>query len=154
MKKRLGIILIAMMTLLFSISAAAAENSMDNDPNDYSWETEGLDGTPSTERWSYIANTSQGMHIKDGTATMTASLIGYKGITNKVIIYMYLQQFYDDYWHNLTWTKDEFNSHIALKERYKSDCSKGKYRLKVSYYAYGPNDKYENHVAYSAIYNY
>lgn len=131
-----------------------ASNACD-DPNDYSWETKDLEGSPSTERWSYIANTSQGMSIDDnGMAIMLGSLTGYKGTTNKVIIYMYLQKYYDDYWHNLTWTKDEFNNYYGTTERYKTGCTSGKYRLKVSYYAYGPNNKYENHIAYSAIYNY
>lgn len=139
--------------LSFSATAYAAED-YDNDPNDYSWETEGIEGTPSTERWSYISGTSQGMSIDDnGKATMTASITGYQKITTKVIIYMYLQQYYDGYWHNLTWTKDEFDSYRGAKERYKYNCSKGTYRLKVSYYAYA-GSKYENHVAYSATYIY
>ena len=154
MKRRISIFLVMILMLLFSMTAVAAENVDGDDPNDYSWETEGLEGSPSTERWSYISNTSQGMHISNGTATLSAALTGYYGTTNKVIIYMYLQQYYDDYWHNLTWTKDEFNQFYGSAERYKSGCGKGKYRLKVSYYAYGPNDKYENHIAYSAIYNY
>lgn len=152
MKKKIcSVFLTVIMTLTFSVTAFAVEN---DDPNDYSWETEDLEGSPSTERWSYIANTSQGMHVKNGTATMTASITGYQGVTNKVIIYMYLQQYYDDYWHNIHWEKDEVNGYRALREHYKSGCASGKYRLKVSYYAYGPNDKYENHIAYSAIYNY
>lgn len=151
MKKIWGIFLTVVMVLTFSVTAFAAEN---DDPNDYSWETEDLEGSPSTERWSYISSTSQGMHVKNGTATMTASLIGYNGTTKKVIIYMYLQQYYDDYWHNIHWEKDEFNKSYGAAEHYKSGCASGRYRLRVSYYAYGPDDKYENHIAYSAIYNY
>ena len=150
--KALFLAIVLVLGMSFNVYAANIQDS--DDPNDYSWETEDLSGTPATERWSYISTTSQGMHISNGTATMTASIIGYQGVTNKVIIYMYLQQYYDDYWHNLTWTKDEFNNYRGSKERYKSGCGKGKYRLKVSNYAYGPNDKYENHIAYSAIYNY
>lgn len=151
MKKVFSLLLTVVMVMTFSITAFATEN---DDPNDYSWEMENLEGSPSEERWSYIAKTSQGMHVKNGTATMTASLIGYNGTTKKVIIYMYLQQYYDGYWHNIHWEKDEFNKYMGSAEHYKSGCASGKYRLKVSYYAYGPNDKYENHIAYSAIYNY
>lgn len=150
-KKIFSVFLTVIMTLTFSITAFASEN---DDPNDYSWETEDLEGSPSTERWSYIANTSQGMHIKNGTATMTAALTGYNGTTNKVIIYMYLQHYYDGYWHNIHWEKDEFNKSYGAAEHYYDGCAKGTYRLKVSYYAYGPNDKYENHIAYSAKYHY
>ena len=150
-KKIFSVFFTVIITLTFSITAFAAEN---DDPNDYSWETEQIEGSPSTERWSYISSTSQGMHVSNDTATMTATLIGYKGTTNKVIIYMYLQQYYDGYWHNIHWEKDEFNYYRGSTEHYKSGCASGKYRLRVSYYAYGPDDKYENHIAYSAIYNY
>lgn len=153
MKKLIRIFLICIFTMSLSITSLAAMNV--DDPNDYSWETEGLEGSPSTERWSYIANTSQGMSIdKNGKAILDASLTGYYGTTKKVIIYMYLQKYYDGYWHNLTWTKDEFNDFYGMVERYKTGCTSGTYRLKVSYYAYGPNNKYENHVAYSATYYY
>ena len=47
---------------------------------------------------------------------MTASLIGYNGTTKKVIIYMYLQQYYDGYWHNIHWEKDEFNKSYGVQQ--------------------------------------
>lgn len=151
MKKLISCFLCVILMTSMSIVSLAAEN---DDPNDYSWETDNIEGTPSLEKWSYIANTSQGMSIDNGTAVLMGSLIGYKGTTQKIIIYLYLQKYYDDYWHNLTWTKDEFNTYYGTAERLKTGCTSGKYRLKVSYYAYGPNNKYENHIAYSAIYNY
>ena len=154
MKKVIGIILILVITVSMSVTAFASIETDHDDYNDYSWERENIEGTPSTERWSYISSTSQGMSINDsGKATMLASLYGYKGTTTKVIIYMYLQKREDGIWKNLTWTQDVFNSHTGTVERYRYDCSRGTYRLKVSYYAYA-GSKYENHVAYSATYIY
>lgn len=142
------------MMLSMSMTVLASVETDHDDYNDYSWETEDIEGTPSTERWSYISSTSQGMSITDdATAIMTGSLTGYRGTTTKVIIYMYLQRYQDGIWKNLTWTKDEFNTYHGTAERLKHDCSKGTYRLKVSYYAYA-GSKYENHVAYSARYHY
>lgn len=154
MNKKKLLLLVVILTMCFSINVYASNTENSDDPNDYSWETDNIEGEPSNERWSYISTTTQGMSISNGKATMSATISGYPGITTKVIIYMYLQKYYDGYWHNLTATKDEFNSFHGEKERYKTGCTSGKYRLKVSFYAYGPNNKYENHVAYSATYNY
>lgn len=154
MKKIAAVILTVLMMMSMSLTVFASIETDHDDYNDYSWEKEDIEGTPSTERWSYIAGTSQGMSITDdATAIMTGSLTGYQGTTTKVIIYMYLQRYQDGIWKNLTWTKDEFNRFYGTAERLKYDCSKGTYRLKVSYYAYA-GSKYENHVAYSARYHY
>ena len=153
-KKSILFILMIIMMLSMSMTVLASVETDHDDYNDYSWEKEDIEGTPSTERWSYIARTSQGMSITDdSTAIMTGSLTGYRGTTTKVIIYMYLQRRQDGIWKNLTWTKDEFNNYYGTAERLKYDCSRGTYRLKVSYYAYA-GSKYENHVAYSATYIY
>lgn len=154
MKKIAAVILTVLMMMSMSLTVFASIETDHDDYNDYSWEKEDIEGTPSTERWSYIAGTSQGMSITDdATAIMTGSLTGYQGTTTKVIIYMYLQRRQDGIWKNLTWTKDEFNRFYGTAERLKYDCSRGTYRLKVSYYAYA-GSKYENHVAYSATYIY
>ena len=154
MKKIIGFFLMMALMISMSLSVFASVETDHDDFNDYSWEREDIEGTPSTERWSYISRTSQGMSITDdSTAIMTGSLTGYQGTTTKVIIYMYLQRRQDGIWKNLTWTKDEFNRFYGTAERLKYDCSRGTYRLKVSYYAYA-GSKYENHVAYSATYIY
>ncbi len=154
MRKVIGFLLIVVMTISMSLSAFASIETDHDDYNDYSWEKEDIEGVPSTERWSYISSTRQGMSIdNNGKATLLGSLTGYSGITDKVIIYMYLQKYENGIWKNLTWTKDAINKFYGTTERYKYNCSRGSYRLKVSYYAYA-GSKYENHVAYSARYHY
>lgn len=154
MKKLMGFLLLIITITSMSLSAFASVETDNDDYNDYSWEKDDIEGTPSTERWSYIASTSQGMSINNNSkATLLASITAYPDKVDKVIIYMYLQKYEDGIWKNLTWTKDEFDSFRGTVERYKSNCSKGTYRLKVSYYAYA-GSKYENHVAYSARYHY
>ena len=154
MKKLMGFLLLIITITSMSLSAFASVETDNDDYNDYSWEKDDIEGTPSTERWSYIASTSQGMSINNNSkATLLASITAYPDKVDKVIIYMYLQKYEDGIWKNLTWTKDEFNRFYGTAERLKYDCSKGTYRLKVSYYAYA-GSKYENHVAYSARYHY
>lgn len=154
MKKWIAVLLVVMMCFGFSVSAFAEENIEPVDNNDYSWELEGLDGTPSVARWSYTNCTTQGMSIKNGTATVTASVTGYQGVATKVVMYMYLQQSKNGGWTNLTSYTHTFNTYYGDAEHYYSTCPKGyTYRLRCSYYVYS-GSQYEHIIAYSNNYSY
>lgn len=154
MKKWIAVLLVVMMCFGFSVSAFAEENIEPVDNNDYSWELEGLDGTPSVARWSYTNCTTQGMSIKNGTATVTASVTGYQGVATKVVMYMYLQQSKNGGWTNLTSYTHTFNTYYGDAEHYYSTCPKGyTYRLRCSYYVYS-GSQYEHIIAYSSNYSY
>ena len=154
MKKWLSILLVMIMCFTFSISAFAEGNIEPVDNNDYSWELENLDGTPSLARWSYTSTTTQAISIKNGTATVTASVEGYQGIATKVVMYMYLQQSKNGGWTNLTSYTHTFNNYYGAAEHYYSTCPKGyTYRLRCSYYVYS-GSQYEHIIAYSNNYSY
>ena len=113
MKKWLSILLVMIMCFTFSISAFAEGNIEPVDNNDYSWELENIDGTPSLVRWSYTDHTSQAISINNGTATVTASVTGYQDKATKVVMYMYLQQSKNGGWTNLTSYTHTFNTYYG-----------------------------------------
>lgn len=99
MKKLMGFLLLIITITSMSLSAFASVETDNDDYNDYSWEKDDIEGTPSTERWSYIASTSQGMSINNNSkATLLASITAYPDKVDKVIIYMYLQKYEDGIW--------------------------------------------------------
>lgn len=53
---------------------------------------ERIDGTPKVARWKYTATTSQGIGVKDKTATAFIDVTGYKGTVTRIVAYMYIQQ--------------------------------------------------------------
>lgn len=154
MKKWIAVLLVIVMCFGMSITTFAEENTDPVDNNDYSWELEGLDGTPLLTRWSYTDHTSQGISIKNGTATVTAAVVGYQGVATKVVMYMYLQQSKNGGWTNLTSYTHTFNNYHGAAEHYYSTCPRGyTYRLRCSYYVYS-GSQYEHIIAYSNNYSY
>lgn len=151
MKKWLALILMTLMCVGFSMSVSADEGGDYEDNNDYSHELEGLEGTPSLGRWTYTSSTSQGLSISSsGTATMTASVNGYRDKAVKIVMYMYLQRSTDSGWTNLVSYTDTVYDYSALKEHYYSTCAKGyNYRLRCSYYVYAADGTCEHIIAYS-----
>lgn len=60
---------------------------------------ERIDGTPKLARWKYTATpTSQGIGVKDKTATADIDVTGYKGIATRIVAYMYIQQLSGGNW--------------------------------------------------------
>lgn len=154
MKKWISVLLVVIMCFSISITSFAVEDIDPVDNNDYSWELENIDGTPSLARWSYTSTTTQAISIKNGTATITASVDGYQNIATKVVMYMYLQQSKNGGWTNLTSYTHTFNTYHGEAEHYYSTCPKGyTYRLRCSYYVYS-GSQYEHIIAYSNNYSY
>ena len=154
MKKWLSVLLVVVMCFSLSMTAFAEDDIEPVDNNDYSWELENLDGTPSLARWSYTSSTSQGISINNGTATVTAAVTGYQSKATKVVMYMYLQQSKNGGWTNLTSYTHTFNNYYGAAEHYYSTCPKGyTYRLRCSYYVYS-GSQYEHIIAYSSNYSY
>lgn len=135
MKKNFIKVLVLTLVSIISISCNSfARNIEDN--NDFMEDEYHVEGTPNLTRWSYTSSTSEDLYISNGTATMTSSVVGYSGITTKIEIYFYLQQ-YDGAWKNIKTYKDTVNGSYALKEHSYSGLSKGyKYRLRCTYYVY------------------
>lgn len=155
LKKLVSFILTVSLCMGFSFTAFAQEDINAEDTNDYSWELENIDGTESLLRWSYTNYTDQGLSINSsGKATMFASVKGYSGTTTKIIMYMYLQQYKNGGWTNLTSTQDTIYSSSGSKQHYYSTCAKGyTYRLRCSYYVYSGNN-YEHIIQCSPNYSY
>lgn len=104
-------------------------------------------------RWAYTTTTSQGMSIKNGTATMTADVGGIKGTTTQIVIYMYLQQ-QDGTWKNIFTSRDSYNDYSAAVEHTYSSCATGySYQTRFVYYVYS-GSSYETITAYSSTYIY
>ena len=154
MRKWISVLLIVVMCFGLSMNVFAEDDIEPVDNNDYSWELEGLEGTPSLARWSYTNYTTQAISIKNGTATVTASVTGYQNVATKVVMYMYLQQSKNGGWTNLTSYTHTFNKSYGAAEHYYSTCPRGyTYRLRCSYYLYS-GSQYEHIIAYSSNYSY
>lgn len=152
MKKR--IIRIASFVMIFCflfISMAFASNIDTEDNNDFMPEEYEQEGTPNLTRWSYTSSTTEGLSISSsGVATMRSSVTGYLGTTTKIDIYFYLQK-YDGTWKNVKTYKDTVNSYYAVKEHTYSPLDKGyNYRLRCTYYVYGPNNQYDHFMEYTS----
>lgn len=96
-------------------------------------------------RWSYTNSTSEDLVISsNGTATMTVSVIGYKGTTTKIKIVIDLQKYSGGTWKKVKTYMDTVNSWYAAKEHIYSGLDKGyTYRLKCTYTVYsGTNNEY------------
>ena len=129
--------LILFIALAFNMSNTVAYASEIEDEHEY--------GEPNLSRWSYTGSTSEGLSIKSGgTATMTSTVDGIPGTTTKIIIYFYLQQ-YDDGWKNYKTYRDEVSSWYAVKEHSYSVPKGYKYRLRCTYYIYGPDNYHYDH---------
>ena len=146
--------LVTVLCLLFNtISLASGIEIEDN--NDFMEEEYQQEGTPNQSRWSYTNSTSEGLSISSsGTATMTSRVTGYSGTTTKIDIYFYLQK-YDGTWKNVKTYKDTINNYYAVKEHTYSPLDKGyDYRLRCTYYVYGPNNQYDHFMEYTSTKHY
>ena len=150
MKRRLlrTVALVLTFGLLFNSMAFA--NSIE-DNNDFMEEEYQQEGSPNLSRWSYTSSTTEGLTINSsGSATMTSSVTGYRGVTTKIDIYFYLQK-YDGTWKNVKTYKDTINNYYGAKEHTYSPLDKGySYRLRCTYYVYGPDNTYDHFMEYTA----
>ena len=71
---------------------------------------ERIDGTPKVARWKYTSSTSQGISVKDKTATACINVTGYKGTATRIVAYMYIQQLNNGNWITLDSHRYEFAS--------------------------------------------
>lgn len=152
MKKILAKVLSLALICGFLFNTLAFANNIDlEDNNDFMPEEYQQEGTPNLLRWSYTNSTSEGLQISSsGTATMTSTVTGYRGTTTKIDIYFYLQK-YDGSWKNVKTYKDTVNDYYAVKEHTYSPLDKGyNYRLRCTYYVYGPNNQYDHFMEYTS----
>lgn len=106
-------------------------------------------------RNAYTNKTVTSLSISSGTATCLTDIQGYRNITTKVQIFMYLQQ-YDtnkNKWVTIdSWSISKDSYRAAMTEE--SSVDRGyTYRIMASYYAYSGSD-FENIVQYSPEYYY
>lgn len=156
MKKRIIrlVSLVIIVSMMFNTMAFA--NNIDlEDNNDFMEEEYQQEGSPNLSRWSYTSSTIEGLSISSsGTATMTSRVTGYSGTTTKIDIYFYLQK-YDGTWKNVKTYKDTINNYYAVKEHTYSPLDKGyDYRLRCTYYVYGPNNQYDHFMEYTSTKHY
>ncbi len=89
-----------------------------------------------------------------GTATCTGSLTGYSGTTTKVEIFLYLQQYKNGAWSNVTGSwYSLFNTYKGTLQKTYGVAKGYQYRVKASYYAYS-GSQFENIVKYSGTVTY
>lgn len=136
MKRKLSKLLMLILICVMSVNSFAMANTIE-DNNDFMEDEYHVEGTPNLSRWSYTSSCSQNLYINSsGTATMTSAVTGYSGVTTKIEIYFYLQQ-YDGAWKNVKTYKDTVEGSYAVKEHVYSGLSKGyKYRMRCTYYVY------------------
>lgn len=90
------------------------------------------------------------LNISAGEATATGIMQGIPGVTTKITVHLYLQQYKDGKWVDYDdWTKTEKGVNCTLSETV--SVPKGyTYRAKASCYAYAGN-KSEHVIKYSAV---
>ena len=147
MKKILLKIMLAVSIFVLSISSVAMASPIE-DNNDFMEDEYHVEGTPNLSRWSYTSSYSIYMGIVNGTAIMDSTVTGYNGVTTKIEIYFYLQQYYDGGWKNYKTWKDTINDISAVVEHTYSVPRGYKYRLRCSYYVYSGRS-YDHFMAYS-----
>ena len=102
-------------------------------------------------RYTYTIAHTEALTVKSGTATATATLLGYS-TTTKVETKMYLQQSKSGSWTNVKSWSGTFNgSSGTLKKT--ATVAKGSYRMKVVYTVYSGTKK-ETITAYSTTVKY
>ena len=148
-KKFIRMILLALVCIMAFQTISFANNGYIEDNNDFMEDEYDVEGTPNLTRWSYTSSATESLYINGGTATMTSSVTGYSGVTTKIEIYFYLQQYSGGSWKNLKTYKDTVNSWYAVKE-HSYPVSKGyKYRLRCSYYVYS-GSSYDHFMEYTS----
>ena len=115
MKKILLKIMLAVSIFVLSISSVAMASPIE-DNNDFMEDEYHVEGTPNVSRWSYTSSYSLDMSIVNGNAIMYSTVTGYNGVTTKIEIYFYLQQYYDGGWKNYKTWKDTVNDMNAVVE--------------------------------------
>ena len=99
--------------------------------------------------WSYTSSTRIGLTISAaGSATCEGVITGYQGITTKVSIYLYLQQYKNGNWTTINSWYNSFNSYRGSLAATAIVAKGYQYRVMASYYAYSGTN-YENIVDYS-----
>ncbi len=137
MKRKILNMIMVIIVMVTSVSTFSFANEpYIEDNNEFMEDEFHIEGTPNLTRWSYTNSVTENLSISGGTATMTSSVIGYDGVTTKIEIYFYLQQ-YDGAWKNIKTYKDTANSWYTAKQHVYSGLPKGyKYRLRCTYYVY------------------
>lgn len=124
MKKKLlgGILALCMLIILAPpVSAAGIDNNVSIVP-----------------RNTNIKYSTVSLSVADGTAYCSASVTGYSSNTNKVSIYLYLQKYKNGGWMTETsWSDSTDGYTLTMNES--ASVSRGRYRLKASYYAGNEN---------------
>ena len=103
---------------------------------------------PTIDEFLYTATTNTSISIKSGVITGTAFLLGYQGITTKVEVFVYLQQYKNGAWTNIGDWYQYFNNYYGGFSPQKSVSSGYSYRIKASYYA-NSGSSWENIISYS-----
>ena len=91
--------------------------------------------------YEYTNNTVTSLRISaNGVATATSKLSGYRNLTTKINIYMYLERKVDGEWVAIdSWWADENTYSLTLEETFSVDPG-FTYRIHASYYAYSGSD--------------
>lgn len=156
MKSKVFRLIALVLITTFAFSSISFAGNIDiEDNSDFMEEEYQQEGSRNLSRWSYTSSTSEGLYINSsGTATMTSSVTGYSGTTTKIDIYFYLQK-YDGSWKNVKTYKDTIKSWYGVKEHVYSGLDKGyDYRLRCTYYVYGPNNQYDYFMEYTSTKHY
>lgn len=155
MKKNLIKFVSTILIFAFAINSMAFASNIDiEDNNDFMEEEYQQEGTRNLTRWSYTSSTTESLTISSsGTATMYSTVTGYSNVT-KIDIYFYLQK-YDGSWKNVKTYKDTVNDTYAVKTHTYSGLDKGyDYRLRCTYYVYGPDNQYDYFMEYTSTKHY
>ena len=132
MKRTITALLVACVLLFSSISVASAA----------------IFGSVAPMAENYLDAEAR-LKIVSGTATVSGNMNGKMGITTKVTVHLYLQQYKDGKWVDYDdWTKSADSVNCALSETI--SVPKGyTYRAKASCYAYA-GSKSEHVIKYSS----
>ena len=132
MKRAIGIMAVALSLFMFTTAISAFAVG-----SDYS--------VLRSTNYSY-ANAV--LNISAGEATATGIMQGIPGVTTKITVHLYLQQYKDGKWVDYDdWTKSENSTYVTLTP--KLSVPKGyTYRAKASCYAYA-GSKSEHVTTYS-----
>ena len=131
MKKTITVLLVACVVLFSNLSVASAS----------------MFDTIAPMADNYVSAYAR-LNITSGEATVSANVNGKPGVTTKVTIHLYLQQYKDGKWMDYDdWTKTEKGVNCTLSETV--SVPKGyTYRAKASCYAYA-GSKSEHVTKYS-----
>lgn len=154
MKKSVKKILIVMTLAVMFCAPLHTYAAEAIDDNDYSNEV--VPGREKTRRWSFTDSAFVGMSIDtEGYVTVNCGVNGYMNMTEKIIIYVYLQKRVGDYWENVDMTVDiVYDWSTSLEDYYEAPVDWGyDYRTRNSIYVYA-GEEYEHIELFSQDHHY